>query len=210
MTPKVHNLVSYGVAAGVMPIVACALYGAPSRIAQWLMLLLWLVHFLRRSAEVLWVHRYGKKQFPWGDALIEYVYYWGFAAWIAFSLPTVAELDALSVGGIALFLLAELGNTRSHRILRELRSADAGAREIPRGFLFERVSCPHYLCEICSWMGFALLARTWAALAFAGLGAAILTLWATQRHRAYQKDFDGQQGRALYPPTRRALIPMVY
>jgi very-long-chain enoyl-CoA reductase len=76
--------------------------------------------------------------------------------------------------------------------------------------LFERVSSPHYLFEILSWVGFALVTQTWAALGFLTVGASILCGWARSRHLAYKKDFDGTGDKALYPPQRRALIPFVF
>jgi very-long-chain enoyl-CoA reductase len=81
---------------------------------------------------------------------------------------------------------------------------------IPRGFLFERVSCPHYGFEILTWVGFALLAGTWASRAFLLVGAGILASWARTRHVAYLRDFDGREGRELYPQERRALIPGLF
>lgn len=95
-------------------------------------------------------------------------------------------------------------------MLRDLRPAGTTLRVIPRGFLFERVSCPHYSFEICSWIGFALVAQTWAALAFLVVGAGILGAWAHARHQAYLEDFDGRDGREKYPTGRRALIPGVF
>jgi very-long-chain enoyl-CoA reductase len=210
MTPRAHNLLSYSVAAALLPSSVALLHGPPSHPAAWLVVGLWTAHFLRRSAEVLWVHRYSKPTFPWVDALIEYVYYWGFGLWIAFQLPQTPNLDVLSGVGLVVWIAAEAGNTRAHLILSALRREDPQGRNIPRGFLFNWVSCPHYLCEIISWLGFVLIARTWAAAALVGLSFAILTYWATTRHRAYKKDFDGLAGRELYPPARRALLPGVY
>jgi very-long-chain enoyl-CoA reductase len=174
---------------------------------------LWCAHFARRAAESAGVHRYGKPRVPTSDVITEYVYYWGFAAWNAASLTSPsyhAPAPALVALGIAVFTVAELGNAKAHRMLRDLRPAGTALRVIPRGFLFERVSSPHYLFEIASWVGFAIVAQTWAALAFLIVGAGILSSWAYARHRAYLEAFDGQDGREKYPAARRALIPGVF
>jgi very-long-chain enoyl-CoA reductase len=179
----------------------------------WLALAMWCAHFARRSAESAWLHRYGKPSVPTGDVITEYIYYWGFAAWNAVSLTAPAyrgSKPALVALRFSIFVLAELGNARAHRMLRDLRPAGTKLRVIPRGFLFERVSCPHYLCEILSWVGFAIVTETWAALAFLLLGSGILAAWARSRHAAYRKDFDGREGREMYPPSRRALLPGVF
>jgi very-long-chain enoyl-CoA reductase len=174
---------------------------------------LWSVHFWRRAAESAWVHRYGKAAVPVGDVVTEYVYYWGFAAWNAWSLTSPSYVQPapwLVACGVVVFAMAEAGNARAHRMLRDLRPVGTKQRVIPHGFLFERVSCPHYLFEILSWLGFALLTETWAARAFCAVGAGILGAWAHTRHVAYRKDFDGNEGREKYPEGRRALIPGVF
>jgi very-long-chain enoyl-CoA reductase len=218
MPPRAHNLVSY---VGAL-VVFAAVFGvrvlsaeaaAPVRSAAWLAAALWSFHFARRAAESAWVHRYGKARVPTGDVVTEYLYYWGFAAWNAFSLTSASYREPalwLVVVGVALFVIVESGNARAHRMLRDLRPLGTKTRVIPRGFLFEQVSCPHYLFEILSWVGFALVTETWAARAFLVVGAGILGSWAHARHVAYRKDFDGQEGRELYPSRRRALIPGVF
>jgi very-long-chain enoyl-CoA reductase len=216
MRPRAHNLISYTFALLVFAAVfgARALgHPAPLSPVALIAALMWCVHFARRASESAWVHRYGKASVPTSDVVTEYVYYWGFAAWNALSLtsPSYAGPATWLVGlGGAVFVLAELGNARAHRMLRDLRPAGTKTRVIPRGFLFERVSCPHYLFEILSWVGFALVTQTWASRAFLVVGAGILGAWAHTRHVAYVKDFDGQDGREKYPASRRALIPGVF
>jgi very-long-chain enoyl-CoA reductase len=172
---------------------------------------LWVAHFLRRTLEALWLHRYSKPRFPLGDALLEYAYYWGFGAWIAWTLsssPPAAFGSSPWLGG-GLFVLGELGNHRCHRLLATLRRPGENARPIPHGFLFEWVSCPHYFFEITTWVGFALLAPSLPTLSFLALGAIILGVWGWQRHRDYRRRFAGGDG-PPYPPRRRAVVPFVF
>ena len=222
LKPRQHNLLSYGMALVVFVSVVMVRFretgyfysSLPSLTTNgYLGVVMWCFHFGRRSVESAWVHRYGKPSVPLGDVLIEYLYYWGFAAWIAVSLTPREQHPQnvwLALPGLLLFGIAEWGNARAHRMLRELRPEGSKQRVIPRGFLFERVSSPHYLCEILSWVGFALVVQTWAATAFLVVGAAILASWANARHVAYLKEFDGLDGREKYPPSRRALIPGVF
>jgi very-long-chain enoyl-CoA reductase len=148
------------------------------------------------------------------DYLGEYLYYWGFAYWIARGLRGAGDgvsPDQLTWLGCAFFVLGEVGNTWAHQRLRALRSSSGSAeKKVPRGGLFELVSCPHYLFEITRWVGFSLLSRVLGAYAFLALGSLILASYARARHLAYRKEFDGQSGRALYPPTRRALVPFIF
>jgi very-long-chain enoyl-CoA reductase len=222
LQPRKHNLLSYGMALVVFASVVMVRFretgyfysSLPSLTTNGLLgVVMWCCHFGRRSAESAWVHRYSKPSVPLGDVLIEYVYYWGFAAWIAVSLTPhehPPQSNWLILPGLLLFGIAEWGNARAHRMLRHLRPEGSKVRVIPRGFLFERVSSPHYLFEILSWVGFALVVQTWAATAFLVVGAAILASWAKARHVAYLKEFDGLEGREKFPTSRRALIPGVF
>ena len=219
MKPRAHNLISYSFALVVFVAVALGrllLAGASLAALQPAALLgavMWCVHFARRASESAWVHRYGKASVPTGDVVTEYLYYWGFAAWNAVSLTSASYREPATwlLGlGVVVFVLAELGNARAHRMLRDLRPQGTKLRVIPRGFWFERVSSPHYLFEILSWLGFALVAQTWAAWVFLVVAASILGSWAHARHVAYRKDFDGLEGRKKYPESRRALIPGVF
>ncbi|MBN1610215.1 MAG: hypothetical protein JW940_26545 [Polyangiaceae bacterium] len=214
MTPRTHNIVSYAVALVVMPTVVLARGAAATQFefGTWLAVGLWCVHFSRRALEAAWVHRYSKPSLPLTDALIEYVYYWGFGTWIGWSLSTPSAPTPVAAlwGGTALFVLAQLGNNKSHRMLAALRSGGGvEIKPIPHGFLFERVSCPHYLFEILSWLGFAWVTRRPSSVCFLLLGSGILGVWAWQRHSDYKQRFDGKSG-PLYPRERRALVPWLF
>lgn len=216
MRPRLHNLISYTLALLVFVAVAgwrAAAAASPASLTAEVAATMWCLHFARRAIESAFVHRYGKPAVPIGDVVTEYLYYWGFATWNAWSLFSSSYRAPSTLWlalGVALFALAELGNAKAHRVLRDLRAPGSTTRLIPRGFLFGRVSCPHYLFEIFTWVGFAVATRTWAALAFLLLGSGILVSWAHTRHVAYRKDFDGQAGRESYPAERRALIPGVF
>ena len=214
MRPRVHNVVSYGGALLVFwGVFAWRLSGLAVSSTAVLAAALWSAHFVRRTLESAFLHRYSKPSIGPSDYLTEYVYYWGFGAWIAWAVTRTTQpgpLVSAQVAGLLLFIVAESGNARAHRLLRDLRAPGGREKQIPRGFLFGRVSCPHYLFEILSWVGFNLVTQTWAGVAFMLVGAGILGAWAHARHVAYRKEFDGQDGRGKYPDQRRALIPFVF
>lgn len=210
VAPRIHNVLSYSIAAVSLPLVVLLL--APGHLAT-LPVAFWTFHFVRRTAESLWVHRYSGRPVPWSDALIEYAYYWGFGAWIgwAWAGAEAGPGDALALVGAGVFLLGEVGNAWAHVALRRLRTrAGVADRTLPRGGPFELVDCPHYLFEILSWLGFALLAGLLASWIFLAAVTGTLTAYARTRHRRYQEEFDGREGRAAYPPGRRALIPGIF
>ena len=210
IAPKIHNLVSYTVALWVLPGLGLVWGGEWSAVRQ-LATLMWVLHFARRCWEVLCVHVYSKREVPLQDCLGEYAYYWLFAAWIAFDLsappsPFSPAFPAAAWAGLLLWLLAEAGNARCHWILSSLRPSGGrpDARAVPSGFCFELVSCPHYLFEVISWLGFALVCRALSSSAFLLVGSAILIGWARDRHAAYLKAFP------TYPTGRRVIFPFLY
>jgi very-long-chain enoyl-CoA reductase len=213
IAPRLHSIIAYGGAFVVFP--AVALLAAPGLLA-WpspalsLGLLLWAIHFARRIVEAAWVHR-STRPIPLGG-LLAYPYYWVQGGFIAASLASPEYEFAFGPRvalGLMLFAAAEVGNAWCHLRLRALRAPGEAARRIPRGGPFELVSSPHYLFEIVAWWAFALALPCAATLVFATATTAILVSWGRDRHRAYLEQFDGKEGRALYPPERRALLPFL-
>ena len=192
--------------------------------AQAILIALYGVHFFRRTFEVFFVHKYARSQTIL-DAVGAQVYYWGFAFWIGWSIRPDAGYEntllPLFVIGVVIFCIGEIGNCAAHIQLRRLRSArlqeesgDAGTgmrgHIIPRGFLFTYVSCPHYTFELLTWLGFVL--ATWVISSILFFLATFITLmvYSRKNHQRYKTDFDGRQGRDLYPTERKALIPFIY
>lgn len=106
------------------------------------------------------------------------------------------------------FLWASAHQHRCHRLLAGLRKKeeDPGRRyKIPRGDLFEVVSCPHYFTEIVIffvlvvWIGLDI--NTVLLLMFVALN---LSITARKTHQWYLDRFPQQ-----YPKDRRAIIPYV-
>lgn len=53
--------------------------------------------------------------------------------------------------GLAMFVIGQGGNLYHHVLLSQLRSGDAGAAKkyvVPKGGLFESLTCPHYFFEV--------------------------------------------------------------
>jgi 3-oxo-5-alpha-steroid 4-dehydrogenase 1 len=98
--------------------------------------------------------------------------------------------------GFALHLWAD-------RVLIGLRRPGEIGYRVPRGGLFEYVTCPNYLGEIVEWSGFALATWSLAGLAFALFTTANLGPRAFSHRRWYRAAF------ADYPAERKALIPFV-
>lgn len=117
--------------------------------------------------------------------------------------PSAWLLDPRFLAGVALFVMGFSINLHSDTLLIRLRAPDEPGYKIPRGGLFERVSCPNYLGEIVEWFGFALATWSLPGLAFALWTTANLAPRALTHHRWYKREFPD------YPADRRALIPFL-
>lgn len=114
------------------------------------------------------------------------------AAWLA---------DPRFIAGTALFLAGFATHLWADARLRGLRRPAEDGYRIPRGGLFELVSCPNYLGEIVQWTGWALLTWSLPGLVFAVWTAANLVPRALSHHRWYKETF------ADYPSRRKAVLP---
>ncbi|MCX7912842.1 MAG: 3-oxo-5-alpha-steroid 4-dehydrogenase [Dehalococcoidales bacterium] len=108
--------------------------------------------------------------------------------------------DPRFITGLAVFIIGFIINRGADRTLRDLRRTDDGYR-IPSGGLYRWISCPNYLGEILTWLGWALATWSLPGLAFAVWTAANLVPRARSHHTWYRKHFPD------YPPDRKALLP---
>jgi protein-S-isoprenylcysteine O-methyltransferase Ste14 len=177
-------------------------------------LAIWLSHYVQRAFAFPFLLRGDERPMPAGIVAGAIVFncingyfqgYWLFE--LAPRYPRGWLVHPRFLAGLALFVLGWILNRWADAQLRALRAPGvAGERHyaIPRGGLFEWISCPNYFGEIVLWIGWAVL--TWSA---AGASFALWTIanlapraWAT--HRWYRDRF------AEYPPERRALIPGIW
>ena len=183
--------------------------GTHKSAAAWAMLAIWNVHYVYRSAIFSSRLRTGRRMplllmacgfaFNVINAYLQGRYLFTLAG------PHAADwlLGGRFVIGLAIFAGGLAVNIRSDAALRALRRAGETHYAIPRGGLFELVSCPNYLGEMIEWTGWAVLTWSPAALAFAAWTAANLLPRALACHRWYRAAF------ADYPSARKAILPWV-
>ncbi|MGI9271555.1 MAG: DUF1295 domain-containing protein [Woeseiaceae bacterium] len=105
------------------------------------------------------------------------------------------------VVGVALFFVGWAINQHADLVLFRLRGPGESGYKIPRGGLYDKISCPNYLGEMLEWTGWALAAWSAAGLAFAVFTIANLLPRAIANHRWYRHEFSD------YPSKRKAVIP---
>eukprot|EP00761_Pharyngomonas_kirbyi_P012315 gb/GECH01012342.1/.p1 GENE.gb/GECH01012342.1/~~gb/GECH01012342.1/.p1 ORF type:complete len:304 (+),score=39.89 gb/GECH01012342.1/:1-912(+) len=179
---------------------------------QMIALVCWSIHYAKRLLETVFVHRFSHATMPLINLPRNSSYYYIFAVYIAYYVnhPLFTPPPSLMhYIGLGIFVVGETCNLICHLMLRNLRPAGSKVRKIPRGFLFEYVSCPNYTAEISSWIGFTLMTSSLPAALFTLAGCLPMTQWALKKHKNYRKEFDGKEGRELYPQNRRAIIPFL-
>ncbi len=172
-------------------------------------LAMWQLHYLQRTLFFPALMRAPARPMPLAIAglglTFNVVNAWLNARWVS-GLGTYAAAwlrDPRFLCGAALFLAGFAVNVRADAVLRALRRPGEGGYAIPRGGLYERVSCPNYLGEILEWTGWAVATWSLAGAAFAIYTATNLVPRALANHRWYRRTFPD------YPRTRKAVIPWI-
>ncbi len=112
--------------------------------------------------------------------------------------------DPRFIAGTLMFFMGVWINWKADNILIHLRNPDETDYKIPRGWLFNYVSCPNLLGELIEWAGFALLCWNMPALAFFIWSAANLVPRALAHHKWYKNKF------ADYPAERKIILPKFF
>ncbi|MEO0326239.1 MAG: DUF1295 domain-containing protein [Myxococcota bacterium] len=172
---------------------------------------LWLVHYGDRTL------LYPRRIRPSGKPTAWIVAGWGFAFQVANSYVNGGWLssevaaygaewlaDPRFVLGALLFVAGLVGNRWADHVLRTLRKPGETGYVIPRGGLYELVSCPNYLTETVMWWGWALATWSLPGLAFALFTSANLLPRAVSHHRWYRETFGD-----AYPARRKAVVPFL-
>ncbi|GMY14552.1 very-long-chain enoyl-CoA reductase-like [Fagus crenata] len=160
----------------------------------------WCFHYFKRIMETFFVHRFSHATSPL-SMCFGIVHIFGL---LAHSLHTI---DLQMKIGFGFGLICQIANFCCHLILKNLRSpGGSGGYQIPRGFLFNIVTCANYTTEIYQWLGFNIATQTVPGYVFLVVATFIMTNWALTKHRRLKKLFDGKQGRPKYP-RRWVILP---
>ncbi|XP_057523774.1 very-long-chain enoyl-CoA reductase-like [Amaranthus tricolor] len=170
----------------------------------------WCFHYFKRIMETFFVHRFSHATSPLSNVFRNCLYYWSFGAFIAYYVnhPLYTPVSELQWKiGFGFGLICQLSNFYCHILLKNLRDPNgSGGYQIPRGFLFNIVTCANYTTEIYQWIGFNIATQTVAGYVFVVVAAGIMTNWALAKHRRLKKLFDGKDGRPKYP-RRWVILP---
>lgn len=169
---------------------------------QWTVLAVVALHFVKRVSESLFVHRYSKPSGLLPTLLVASLY--STAAYVIgwMNRDPIPGVDVGFALGIVSFLVGVAGNFYHHKLLADLRKNSLDYF-IPKGGWFGHIVCPHYLFEIITWLGFALLSRylaVWLILLFV---IGYLTARALRTLEWYRREFP------TFPKDRKAILPFI-
>ena len=210
--PQISTRLSWMIMESVslLTFAAFLILGAHHSPAELLLGALWLGHYFHRAILFPLRMKMSARPTPLVICLMAVIFNLGNAylnsRWLYTLSPGYPDAwlrDPRFLGGIALFVIGFAINYRADRTLAGLRKGSDGGYQIPRGGLYELISCPNYFGEMLEWSGFALAAWSLPGLTFALWTAANLAPRAITHHRWYRETFPD------YPRRRRALIPFV-
>jgi hypothetical protein len=175
---------------------------------SWILIGLWSIHYINRAFIFPFRIKTKGKKMPLFIAVSGLLfniingiingYYLGFLA------PKDAPVTTIFVmSGILIFFIGFYINNKADSKLIALRNGNSGYK-IPKGWLFDKISCPNHFGEIIEWTGFAIAAWNLPAVSFAIWTFCNLAPRAANHHSWYKDHFKD------YPISRKALIPYIW
>jgi len=183
---------------------------APKTLTVWIITGLYLAHYTNRAIIYPLRIRTRGKEMPLIVALMAVFFNFVNAGLLGYYMGTLQTQYTLAwmtdprfIAGLVIFFTGVVINITSDEKLIHLRKKKSNGYEIPRGGLFEKVSCPNFLGEIVEWGGYALLCWSIPALSFFIWTFSNLMPRALSHHRWYRGHFTD------YPAVRKAVIPYI-
>ncbi len=124
-----------------------------------------------------------------------------FIGFVSHSSQEVLSANVLI--GLCVFCSGMIINRYADKKLISLRKKDQGYF-IPKGGIFNYISCPNHFGEIIEWAGFAIIAWSLPALSFFIWTFCNLVPRALNHHQWYHSYFKD------YPKNRKAVIPFIW
>ena len=170
---------------------------------------LWLLHYLYRTFIYPFRQSGKEKDYPLVVASMAFVFNClngfvnGYGIFHLYNYNISYLISWQFILGSALFITGFIINKISDEKLRKLRKDSPEEYVVPRGWLFDYITCPHYFGEILEWAGWAIV--TWAlpGLAFFIFTFANLFPRAIDTNKWYKSHFRD------FPGKRKAVIPFL-
>jgi 3-oxo-5-alpha-steroid 4-dehydrogenase 1 len=209
--PEMDNRVGWTLMEIISPLVFSWFFlngDAEKTWMSWFLFGLWNLHYLNRSFIYPWRTKTTGKKIPFSIVIFAICFNLVngfFNGYMLGNFSWESPFWLITVAGLILFLSGFYINYKSDSMLIGLRrKTDSSSYQIPKGFLFEKISCPNHFGEILEWLGFALMAWNLAAFSFFIWTFCNLAPRAFSHHKWYLRHFNN------YPAERKAVIPFLW
>lgn len=177
----------------------------------WIIAALYTMHYVNRAVIYPWRIRTAGKRMPLVIALMAVIFNFVNAGFLGYYTGTLHDhytyewlFDIRFIAGLVLFAAGMTINISSDEKLIHLRLKKKNdGYQIPRGGLFEKISCPNFFGEITEWLGYAILCWSLPAFSFFVWTFCNLVPRGLAHHKWYRSHFPD------YPPERKALFPFI-
>lgn len=176
---------------------------------QVIFILVWLAHYVHRTFIYPFVKSGRNKQFPVVLVLMAFLFNILNGTVNGYGIFHLGNYDVSwlkswqFILGILLFATGFYINKKADGKLKRLRKGTDSGYQVPRGWLFSYISCPHYFGEIIEWLGWAVMTFSPAGVAFFVFTFANLFPRAISSHKWYKQNFPE------YPVRRKAIFPFI-
>jgi len=180
-------------------------------VVVWIISALYVFHYINRAVIYPWRIRTTGKRMPLVIALMAVCFNFVNAFNLGYYTGSLHDhygaewlRDPRFIAGLLIFIGGMTINMSSDEKLIHLRvNKKNDGYQIPRGGLFEKVSCPNFMGEIVEWGGYALLCWSLPAFSFFIWTFCNLVPRALSHHRWYRNRFPE------YPRNRKAVFPYI-
>jgi len=177
----------------------------------WIIASLYVIHYINRAVIYPWRIRTTGKRMPLAVALMAVLFNFVNAGFLGYYTGTLHDHysnlwlnDVRFIAGLIIFIAGMVINISSDEKLIHLRMKKKNdGYQIPRGGLFEKVSCPNFFGEITEWLGYAILCWSLPAFSFFVWTFCNLVPRGLSHHKWYRSYFPD------YPHERKAIFPYI-
>uniref|UniRef100_A0A668A8W4 Trans-2,3-enoyl-CoA reductase-like 2b n=1 Tax=Myripristis murdjan TaxID=586833 RepID=A0A668A8W4_9TELE len=151
-------------------------------------------HYIKKLFEIIFIHRFSHGTMPLRTIMWNCLYYWGFAAWMAYYInhplyTPPGEHDH------------EISNLKTI-FWHGMFSSIPYPTKNPFTWLFFLVSCPNYTYETGAWLSFSIMTQCAPVALFTFISFIQMTIWAREKQEIYTREF------ISYPELRSAIVPL--
>jgi len=128
---------------------------------------------------------------------ISYLTYFGISTWLVGATINIYHDNLL------LHLRKESSSLEN--VTKDVTKNDTSNYRIPKGGLFEYISCANYFGELMEWWSYFMVTRGLPQMLFALFATTFLGFRARFAHKFYKDKFGSE-----YPAKRKAIIPFIF